>query len=91
MEVKDFVRLAIEKSEVEFQPLIGIYRDNRDGLIVNEISRKNDKRLASMQFFCPDEWTVNFRGNPKLKDSFVVIRIPKEFVEEYKNELEGKV
>lgn len=89
-DIKDYLRLALKDAEVEVQPLVGIMREPLSGLVITDYARQNEKRPASMTFYVPDDWVKNFKGNDKLKDSYVVTRIPREFAEKYREENEIK-
>lgn len=46
------------------------------------VTRKNDKRPASVLCYINDEWAKNIRGSDKLNDLYLMVRIPREIVEE---------
>lgn len=46
------------------------------------VTRKNDKRPASVLCYIPDSWSLNIKGNDKLNDLYLMVRIPREIVEE---------
>lgn len=49
---------------------------------VFEAARQNLKRPAYLSFFVPDEWSRNISGNPKLTDTYLVLKIPRELLDE---------
>ena len=49
---------------------------------VFETARQNPKRPAYMSFFVPDDWSLNAGGNEKLSDTYLILRIPRERIDE---------
>lgn len=49
------------------------------------VSRQNDKRPAKMELFVNDDWVLNLKGNPKLADAYLVVRIPRDVVDRAKS------
>ena len=58
----------------DFLPLNQVYIDG---------VRQNDKRSAWIKMAVPDGWVLNLRGNEKLTDGFIVMRIDRQFVEKF--------
>lgn len=53
---------------------------------LSEAARKNDKRPAYIEFYCPDQWVVNLVKNQKLLDGFIALRVSREYLESYMKE-----
>lgn len=51
--------------------------------LVVDTARKNDKRNASMKFLCPDQWVLNIAGDAKLMDVYLMLRVPREMLDEW--------
>ena len=45
--------------------------------------RQNEKRPAWFKSMCPDGWIVNLMKNQKLLDGFVLVRVDREFIEQW--------
>lgn len=75
LELATFLTKALEKIPGETD-LVFLNNVIRDG------ARKNDRRPAYLTAFVPDEWTLNIFGSPNLRDMFIAVRIPIEFVDE---------
>lgn len=50
------------------------------------VQRQNDKRPARMELFVPDEWAVNVKGNEKLQDAYIMLRIDRAVIEQHDQE-----
>jgi len=46
-------------------------------------ARQNDKRDARLELQVPDDWVKNLKGDSKMQDVFVFMKIPREFHERY--------
>lgn len=49
---------------------------------VYDHARQNDKRTAWLKIAVPDDWVKNYRGQEKLQDLYVAIRVPVEIVQD---------
>lgn len=47
------------------------------------LARKNEKRPGYVQTFVPDGWVRNIKGDARLLDTYLSIRIPKEVMQEW--------
>jgi hypothetical protein len=58
-----------------------------EALSVNNLltdgARKNDKRAAWMRVHCPDNWVLNIGGDEKLRDVYLLLRVPREVVDQW--------
>lgn len=74
LELATFLKKALEEIPGETD-LIFVNTVVRDG------ARKNDTRPAFISHWVPDEWTLNIFGNPNLRDMYLAVRLPIEFVQ----------
>lgn len=51
-----------------------------DGLLVDAV-RSNDKRTARITLATMDDVVMNLKGKDGLRDTFMVVRIPREVVD----------
>lgn len=78
VEIANIVRLGFRKFPEEIELMLFNGWTSELGT-----ARQNDKRPAYMKVSVPDEWVKNFRGDDKLQDLYIAIRVPAERVAEY--------
>lgn len=64
------------------------YADKIESLSIGQsamaIARQNDKRPAYIQWAIPDEWAMNIGGDKERVNVYVLIKIPREALDEWK-------
>lgn len=50
-------------------------------------ARQNDKRPAYFNCCVPDSWVKNLKNSEKLQDAWIMVRIPREVIQEMEKPL----
>jgi len=51
--------------------------------LAKDTVRKNDKRGAMTKIVIPDDWAKNIKGDPRLYDIYLALRVPQELFSEW--------
>lgn len=62
------------------------HADRLEGVLVNAVvidsARQNDKRPAFLKVSVFDDWVRNMRGGAALADAYIMLRIPRDVLED---------
>ena len=68
-------------NELEHLPLL---------MLIREMARQNDRRPAKIELHAPDDWVLNIGGDEKLRDVYLLTRVPREQYDRWVERLEAE-